>query len=306
MPAALAATDALVDLRISKLSNGSSTSKPKFIEKTHEKKPKDAGEKRIKDADKGKAKVEDSHQRRNQANPHPGYFICNGSHLVRNYPNKGRISVIITKKACDDDFDSEATHQVAPLQLLGAVQAEKAKEHPKLLFMRMGVNGYQLSIMVDTSTTHHFVAEKIVPTLGLSVAKHPSHIKVVNSQAQVMRGMAFDVQVTIDEWDGRMNLMMVLLDDYNLILGNDFFIAAKVAILPHLFGLMIHDEKKLYFVTGCRMPSDAGVREPKVEMVSTMQLVRRWKRGQMTYLAALIDVGSDETAEVPKEVVVIL
>nr|XP_029117999.1 uncharacterized protein LOC114913497 [Elaeis guineensis] len=100
--------------------------------------------------------------------------------------------------------------------------------------------------------------------------------------------------------------MVVSLDDYNLILGNDFFIAGKVAILPHLFGLMIHDEKKPYFVTRCNIPSNAGVREPKMEMVSAMQLARGWKWGQMTYVAALIDVGPDETAEVPKEVAEIL
>ncbi|XP_073105771.1 uncharacterized protein [Elaeis guineensis] len=184
LPAALAAADVLVDLRISKPSNGPSTSKPKF---------KDAEEKRTKDADKGKAKVEGSHQRKNQANPHPGCFICNGPYLARNYPNKGKISVIIVEEARDDDSDSEATHQVAPLQLLGASQVEKAKEHPKLMFVCMRVNGHQLSVMVDTGTTHSFVAERIVPTRGLSVVKHSSRIKAVNSQAQAVRDIAFDV-----------------------------------------------------------------------------------------------------------------
>ena len=118
--------------------------------------------------------------------------------------------------------------------------------------------------------TYSFVAERIITTLGLSVVKHPSCNKVVNFQAQAMMGMAFDVQVTISGWDGQMNLMVVPLDGCNLILSNDFFVTAKVVILPHLFGLLIHNEKKSYFVTGCSIALDAGVHKPKVQMVSAM------------------------------------
>ena len=41
-------------------------------------------------------------------------------------------------------------------------------------------------------------------------------------------------------------------------------------------------------------------------MVSTTQLACGWKRGQTTYLAALINMGPEETAEVPREVAEIL
>lgn len=37
-----------------------------------------------------------------------------------------------------------------------------------------------------------------------------------------------------------------------------------------------------------------------------MQLARDWKKGQMTYLAALIDLDLEETAKVPMEVAEIL
>ena len=54
------------------------------------------------------------------------------------------------------------------------------------------------------------------------------------------------------------------------------------------------------------MPLDADVREQRVKMVSAMQLAYGWKQGQVTYLAALVDLDSDEATEVPMEVAAIL
>ena len=66
-----------------------------------------------------------SNKTRDQANPHPGRFIYNGSYLAQNCPNKSKISAIFAQDA-DDDADSEDIHRVAPLQLLDAIQAERA------------------------------------------------------------------------------------------------------------------------------------------------------------------------------------
>lgn len=89
LPAALVATDGL-DLRVSKPNNSFSMSMSGFVEKSHKKKAKfkDAREKKTKEADKGKAKVEGSHQRRDQANLHPSCFIYNSSHLACNCPRQ--------------------------------------------------------------------------------------------------------------------------------------------------------------------------------------------------------------------------
>ena len=36
------------------------------------------------------------------------------------------------------------------------------------------------------------------------------------------------------DWKGMIDFFSVLLDDFDFILGNDFFQRAKVALLPHL------------------------------------------------------------------------
>lgn len=59
------------------------------------------------------------------------------------------------------------------------------------------------------------------------MGKNPSKIKDVNSAAQPVLGMAYRVHMSIGAWSGQWNLMVVPLDDFDVILGNDFFVAAK-------------------------------------------------------------------------------
>lgn len=62
--------------------------------------------------------------------------------------------------------------------------------------------------------------------------------------------------------------MVILLDDFDMILNNDFYVIAKVAILPHLFSLLIGNEENPCFVVGHSIAVD--VRKPKVEIVFAM------------------------------------
>ena len=42
----------------------------------------------------------------------------------------------------------------------------------------------------------------------------------------------------------------MLLDDFDFILGNDFFQRAKIALLPHLNEMLIMDETQPCYVQG--------------------------------------------------------
>ena len=47
----------------------------------------------------------------------------------------------------------------------------------------------------------------------------------------------------IGYWKGTCNLLYVPLDDFDLIIGIDFLLRAKVALIPHLGGLVVLEEK---------------------------------------------------------------
>ena len=89
----------------------------------------------------------------------------------------------------------------------------------------------------------------------------------MNSHAQRIQGIAQDVLLQVDEWKDKCSLLSVALDDFNIILGIDFFLKGKAALIPHLGGLMILKEKKPWFMHV--MKENVG-KHGKAEMVSTL------------------------------------
>ena len=80
----------------------------------------------------------------------------------------------------------------------------------------------------------------------------------------------------IGDWKDTCNLLCVPLDDFDLIIGVDFLLRAKVALIPHLGGLMVLEEKQPCFMQALRA-KDGGKGQP--EMLSAIQLKKRLKKG---------------------------
>ena len=67
----------------------------------------------------------------------------------------------------------------------------------------------------------------------------------MNRKAKKIQGIAKDVSLQVDDWKGNCSLLCVPLDEFDLILGIDFFLKAKVKLIPHLGGLMVLEESSL-------------------------------------------------------------
>lgn len=106
--------------------------------------------------------MEGSLQKKDRGNPYPVCYICNGSHLARDCLNRSKLNAIVAENGQDGGLDFDDLERIAPLQLLSAIRVMKAKSHPKLMFVCMDVNRYQISDMVDIGVTYGFVAEKMV------------------------------------------------------------------------------------------------------------------------------------------------
>ena len=77
----------------------------------------------------------------------------------------------------------------------------------------------------------------MVQKLGLKVSKCPSIIKAVNSEAKLIFGIAYGVNFKVDKWTRKVNFLIMQLDDFNVILGDEFFfVASKAALLPFIGG----------------------------------------------------------------------
>ena len=76
-----------------------------------------------------------------------------------------------------------------------------------------------------------------------------------------------------------------------------------VALLPHLNGLLIMDEKQPCFVAGInKLP----MRPLGEKTLSALQLKKGLRKGEHTYVAALIEIKPNKHVEVPDVVVVML
>ena len=97
--------------------------------------------------------------------------------------------------------------------------------------------------MVDSLATHNFVATWDATRLGLKLEEDTSRIKAVNNKAHKIQGIAKNVPMQVGDWKGTCSLLCVPLDDFDLIIGVDFILKAKVALIPHLGGLVVLEER---------------------------------------------------------------
>ena len=230
-----------------------------------------------------------------------GCFICNGPHRAKDCPKREKlISLVTTEDKASTDSDSPS--RVNPLQLLNAISGETSMRK-NLMRVHVLINGIRVKAMVDSGTTHNFFATCEASRLGLKLVDEDSWIKVVNSKAQRIQGIAKDVLLQVGEWNGKCNLLCVPLDDFNLILVIDFSLKFKDALIPHLDGLMILEEKQPCFVNAVK---GEGKKHGKAKMVMALQLKKELKQGQETYLATLVEIHEGHNAEVPDLVAGIL
>ena len=144
--------------------------------------------------------------------------------------------------------DEEVPNRVNPLQLLNALSA--GGNSKGLSYVQVEMNGNGAEAMLDTGATHKFVDESMVQQLGLKVSKCPSKIKAVNSEAKLVSGIAFGVRFKVGEWTGKVNFLIMKLDDFDVILGDEFF---KAALVPFIGVMLIFDERQpcYDYLLGC-------------------------------------------------------
>ena len=85
------------------------------------------------------------------------------------------------------------------------------------------------------------------------------------------------------------------LDDFDSILGNEFFQRAKVTLLPHLNRMFIMDETQPCYVHGLNKPPKKSSKE---ETISTLQVEKGLRNGKLTYVIALIKIKLEKMVEV--------
>ena len=91
------------------------------------------------------------------------------------------------------------------------------------MYVELLTGRQKIVALVDSGATHNFVSTKEEARLILKLAKDDSKLKAVNSQAQEMQGMAKNMAIQMGDWKCTIDFLSVPLDDFDFILGNEFF-----------------------------------------------------------------------------------
>lgn len=121
--------------------------------------------------------------------------------------------------------------------------------------------------------------------------KESGWLKAVNSQVKPIYGTAHNVDLQVGTWKGKVNLSVVPMDDFQVVLGMEFFRQVKAVPMAFANSLCIMEEK-----SPCMVPTVQGTKDVP-GMLSAMQLAKGFKKGEPTYLAAM----KLELEEAPKE-----
>ncbi|XP_055814138.1 uncharacterized protein LOC129883521 [Solanum dulcamara] len=237
------------------------------------------------------------------------YFCGKTTHTARYCPSLGKLSAMVAAQKQQEQIVVQAGRQPGECggqavglfnnmtlfnhMTLAALAAQPPKIRPReSLFIDAKMNGKDVRIMVDTGTTHIFATEERAKDLGLSYVSSDTLLKTVNAIPTTVHGVAPKVRISLGEWAGLADFTVAPMDVFDIVLGLDFWYEINAFISPCLNQLHIKDDGGSCVVPLIRVPQ-SGMH------LSAMQLVKGFKKGEPTFLAALIGVAEDSLEAVP-------
>lgn len=191
-------------------------------------------------------------------------------------------AAIHTKGTGDEHDTNEESSHMGALRFLGAIEKQaKSNEEPQekgLMFVDASINGkVAKSMMIDTGANNNFISEAEAGRLQLKIEKDVGQMKAVNSKALPILGLSRRVPIKLGHWEGKTDLVVVPMDDFDVILGMEFLLEKKAIPIPNAHNLLIMGEKPCVVPTKIMQPS-----EPR--LLSALQLKKGVKRQEPTYV----------------------
>nr|GFC21976.1 hypothetical protein [Tanacetum cinerariifolium] len=150
-----------------------------------------------------------------------------------------------------EDEEASDGGSMGSIRILNAIKAKT--EVPKVVgkglqYMEATINGVKVRALVDSGATHNFVADDKAKRLGINATKGSGTIKAVNFLAKAIHGVAKDVWAKIGEYEGMIDLSMVLMDDFKMVIGLEFLDKVRAFPTPFANSLCILDGGKTCMV----------------------------------------------------------
>ncbi|KAK8948956.1 hypothetical protein KSP39_PZI005193 [Platanthera zijinensis] len=211
--------------------------------------------------------------------PKGGCFLCKGPHAMSSCPKAGMLSAMVEGDAAATEEGTSA--QMGSLQLLNALNVKPSPAAKGLMFVEAKANGKVTKALLDTGATHNFMTEQEAKRLGLHVSKGDGWLKTVNGVARPLQGASRGVELQIGTWKGQVDFSIAPMDDFQVVLGMDFFVKVRAITMPFCRSMCIMEEGSPCMIPAVEGPPTNG------KQLSAMQIAKGIKKGEVTYLATL-------------------
>lgn len=100
-----------------------------------------------------------------------------------------------------------------------------------LKYVVVNINGVSFKALIDFEANQCLVAENFARIFGLTHSKELGWVKVVDQLPYVIYGVTHSVPIEIEMWQGKVDLNIMLMSDFQLVLGDKFI----DQMLPFIF-----------------------------------------------------------------------
>uniref|UniRef100_A0A803MRW6 Uncharacterized protein n=1 Tax=Chenopodium quinoa TaxID=63459 RepID=A0A803MRW6_CHEQI len=181
-------------------------------------------------------------------------FLCEGPHMARNCPQRQKLNAIIANMGEESApigrigamVMSKSAH-LANMRLLNAAEVEddepeegasskaegtSIKPKGSMMVVNGEVNEAPTRFLVDTGALHKFLAKEEAKALGVKFTKVDGGMKAINSASTPICGKAWRVLVLLGKWKGKLDFLVVEMDDEDVVVGMEFLDKVR----PFTFG----------------------------------------------------------------------
>ncbi|KAK4438427.1 hypothetical protein Salat_0177000 [Sesamum alatum] len=168
---------------------------------------------------------------------------------MRDCPKRSKLNALVAEHT--DNEREMGSMRVSSMQI-GALRVKSRacgnSCKTGLLIVKGLMVGAEIEVVVDTGAMHSLISSRIVQQRGLDIKTWDRRLKAVNSKALPVDDIVLDL--CIGPWKGTWGFVAAKLDDFDVILGNDFFISEQVSVHPSLDGIYIARCKHPRLVNG--------------------------------------------------------
>ncbi|KAE8699135.1 Flowering locus K-like proteiny domain [Hibiscus syriacus] len=179
-------------------------------------------------------------------------YLCKGSHRLAECPHRRAFNALVNtsrnesqQDPSEEDTENEPA-RMGSIRFLCALQTQvsRLRKEPVrgLMYVDLVVNGITSRALVDTGATDTFISPEEAMRCGLNVIKEEGQMKAVNSSAVAICGTAKNVKIKLGVWEGEVDFTISPMDDFDVVLGINFMISARVIPMPSTSCLMLLGE----------------------------------------------------------------